>query len=108
MSTVICLSTPVAHSSNVSWSRIRASEPGCTLLSRPPAPRTTGGGAEEGVHDVAEPAETGERVTRGARPGPVVHRVAAEVDDLALLRVGQHLVGGGHLTELVLCVLGRG
>ena len=61
------------------------------------------GAAEEGVHDVAEAAEAGapaERAAAAAAAGVV--RVAAQVDDPPLLRVGQHLVGAADLLELLL------
>ena len=55
--------------------------------------------AEERVHDVLEADErAGAGAGRAARP----ERIAAEVDDLALLRVGQHLVRGVDLLELLL------
>ncbi len=58
-------------------------------------------GAEEGVHDVAErktgPAEA--TCSRRARPG---ERIGAEVVHLALLGVGEHLVGLGDLLEAFL------
>ena len=62
---------------------------------------TAGGAAEERVHDVLEADE------RAAAAGPATaaagrERVAAEVDDLPLLRVGQHLVGGVDLLEPLL------
>jgi hypothetical protein len=67
-----------------------------------PAARTAGAAtAEEGVHDVAEPAEAlRERVAGAALAGR--QRIAAQVDDLPLLRVGQDLVGGGHRLEPLL------
>src|SRR5690606_33088186 len=68
--------------------------------ARATTPATARGGAEEGVHDVAEPAEAAERIAAAAatrRTGTAVHGVTAQVDDLALLGVGQHLVGRGHL-----------
>src|SRR5690606_11050748 len=66
------------------------------------------GATEEGVHDVAEAADPGEGVAC-ARPrtGAVVQRIATQVDDLALLRVGQHLVGLRDLGEAMLGVLRR-
>src|SRR5919202_3262837 len=69
-----------------------------------PAARTprAGPAAEEGVHDVAEPAEAGPAEPTGPGAGAVVERVAAEVDDAALLRVGQGLVGAADLLEALL------
>src|SRR5690606_25210572 len=67
------------------------------------APAPAALAAEEGVHDVAE-AEGAERVARGAGPGAraVAQRVAAEVDDPALLGVGEDLVGVAHLAKALL------
>src|SRR4051794_6800215 len=64
------------------------------------AAHATTGTTEEGVHDVGEPAEG----TGGAAHAAATRRerVAAEVDDLALLRVGQHFVRRGDLFEPVL------
>src|SRR5262249_24115958 len=55
---------------------------------------------EEGVHDVAE-REPGTKAARPrrARPG---ERIGAEVVHLALLGVGEHLVGLGDLLEPLL------
>jgi hypothetical protein len=75
--------------------------------SAPASAAASAGRAEEGVHDVAEAAEPGERVAAAPAARAAVHRVAAEVDDLALLRVGQHLVGRRDLAELVLRVFRR-
>ena len=104
MSTVISLATPVAHSSRVEVEPDQRVGAGLDAAAgSAPASAAPAGRAEEGVHDVAQAAEAGEGV---AQPPPppraVVERVAAEVDDLALLRVGQHLVGRGDLAELVL------
>src|SRR5690606_9355546 len=72
----------------------------------PAAPRAGPGaaggpGAEEGVHDVAE-REPRAAEAAGARTAPGRERVRAEVVHLALLRVGEHLVGLGDLLEPVL------
>src|SRR6185369_9111863 len=58
------------------------------------------GSAEERVHDVLEPDERAGAAT-GATTARA-QRIAPEVDDLPLLRVGQDLVGGVDLLELVL------
>src|SRR5262249_15120613 len=67
--------------------------------ARPRAPRR--GRAKERVHDVLEADERAASARTG-RPGPRAERGAAEVDDLALLRVGQHLVSGIDVLELLL------
>ena len=70
-------------------------------LPDPAARAARGGRAEEGVHDVAEAAEAGaERAAGRAAAGR--QRVAAEVHDLPLLRVGQHLVRRRDLLEALL------
>ena len=102
VSTVTCLVTPVAHSARSSRIRSSESEPGRT---RPIGPAGGRPAAEEGLEDVAEPAETAEAV---ARRGRVLQRIAAEVDDAPLLRVAQHLVGGADLLEPRLRRLRRG
>src|SRR4051812_12176326 len=61
-----------------------------------------GRAAEEGVHDVAEPAEAGAAEPTGPAATARVERVAAEVDDAALLGVAQRLVGAGDLLEALL------
>src|SRR5699024_3349807 len=74
------------------------------------AAATTAASAEEGVHDVAEPAESRERVaaaTAASTARTTVHRVTAEIDDATFLRIGQYLVGGGDLAETLLSVRGR-
>src|SRR5690606_20442996 len=53
---------------------------------------------EERLEDVTEAAETGAAESRTA--AAVFERVAAQVDDPALLRVGEHLVRGGDFLEL--------
>ncbi len=58
--------------------------------------------AEERVHDVAEAAEPRAERAAGLPPPPGRQRVAAEVDDLALLGIGQHLVGARDLLEALL------
>src|SRR4051794_37990752 len=64
------------------------------------AAHATAGAAEERVHDVGEP---GERTTGAAHAATTRReRIATEVDDLALLRVGQHFVRRGDLFEPLL------
>ena len=65
--------------------------------ARPPRARA---GAEERVHDVAE-REPGAEPARPGRPGPG-ERVGPQVVHLALLRVGEHLVGLRDLLEPLL------
>src|SRR4029079_16598746 len=62
------------------------------------AERAWGGrpATEEGLEHVAEPTETGEAVACGGR---VLQRIATGVDNAALLRVAQHLVGYADLLE---------
>ena len=73
-------------------------------LAHPAArPARAGAAAEEGVHDVAEPAEA-LRERRAGAAGTARQRVAAEVDDLPLLRVGQHLVRRRDRLEALLRV----
>ncbi len=65
-------------------------------------PALAGGGAEEGVHDVGE-AEAGRARAEAARATAVRGEgIAAEVVDLALGRVGEHLVSGVDLLEPLL------
>ena len=99
VSTVSSRRTPNAASSRVSVICSRASAPGRTRLRRDAA-TAAAGTAEERLEHVAEPAEAGERIAR--RPRPLRERIAAEVDDAALLGIGEHLVGGGDLFEPVL------
>ena len=61
-------------------------------------PRTA---AEEGVHDIAEAAEPLRKGIAG-RAGTALQGVAAQVDDLPLLRVRQDLVRCRHLLETLL------
>jgi hypothetical protein len=63
---------------------------------RPGPAGGTGAAAEERVHDVAEPAEATERAAAVGRGGV---RVATEVDDAPLVRVGEHLVRPSDLLE---------
>src|SRR5207248_2948590 len=65
--------------------------------ARPPRARA---GAEERVHDVAE-REPGAEPAGPGRPGPG-ERVGSQVVHLALLRVGEHLVGLRDLLEPLL------
>src|SRR5699024_9218499 len=62
-----------------------------------------GGG---GLGDVFEAATSGEASPVTAAGG-VVERVAAHVDDPALLGIGQHLVHRGDLGELLTCLVRR-
>ena len=97
VSTLIGASTPNAVSCRSSSSRRIASAPGRV---RGRGPRD-GRAAEERVHDVLEADERAGR-RRRPPPPPGRQRVAAEVDDLPLLRVGEDLVGGVDLLELLL------
>ena len=72
------------------------------------AARGSAAAAEEGVHDVAEAAEAGAAEAAGAAAAAGLERVTAEVDDAALLRVGQRLVGAGDLLERAPWPRGRG
>jgi hypothetical protein len=63
--------------------------------------------AEEGVHDVLEAHEGGAAGAAGASAAARGQGVAAHVDDLALLGVGEDLEGGVDVLELLLR-LGRG
>jgi hypothetical protein len=58
--------------------------------------------AEERLEDVAEAAEAVERAAGAAAPAVGRERIAAQIDDAALLGIAQHLVGGGDLLEAVL------
>ena len=105
VSTARSLATPVAHSSSVSSIGISASSP-CRTRDRGPRDATAAAATEEGVHDVAE-AHPAERVAHAAGRtaaglAAAAQRVTAEVDDLTLRRVGQHLVGRRDLFELLL------
>ena len=100
VSSVSSRSTPNAVSLRSHSMRSSASAPWRIAAARAAG---AGAAAEEGVHDVAEPAEA-LRERRAGAAGTARQRVAAEVDDLALLRVGQHLVGRRHLLEALLRV----
>lgn len=65
----------------------------------PDRPAAAGSAAEERLEHVAQATKATEST---CRRGGVLQRITAEVDDAALLRVGQHLVGGADLLELVL------
>ena len=93
VSTWISRVAPKAASARSMSSRIKASWPR-RCRGRGPARRAAA--AEEGVHDVGE-AEARPEAAAGRSK-----RVAAEVVQLALLRVGEHLVGGGDLLEPLL------
>ncbi len=95
MSTVTCLVTPVAHSDSSSRIRSSESDPGRT---RPIGPRDVRPAAEERLEHVAEaPETTGESASVSSRR---FQRIPAQVDDAALLRIAEHLVGGADLLEL--------
>src|SRR6266571_1212755 len=66
-----------------------------------PAARSPGSGArtEESVHDVAEREACGKPAGTGAAGR---ERVGAEIIHLALVRVGEHLIGLGDLFEALL------
>ena len=93
VSTVTCLVTPVAHSDRSSRIRSSESEPGRT---RPIGPR-----------EVAPPpknaSNTSPRPPNPPNPLPPprrgFQRIAAQVDDAALLRIAEHLVGDADLLE---------
>ncbi len=66
--------------------------------------RGLAGSAEESVEDVAEAAEGAEALEAAiAAHGAIEAGVAEAVVGLALLRVGEHLVGLVDLLELRLC-----
>ena len=100
VSTVRSRVTPVLQSSRVSRIRIRASAPGCTRL-RGPRPRPPAWPPKNA--SMMSPKPNALNGSAAAAPASAVaQRVAAEVDDAALLRVGQHLVGRAHLAEAFL------
>ena len=81
--------------------RIRSSEsePGRT---RPIGPRDVDPPPKNASNTSPRPPKPAKPL---ARTAGAVHRVAAEVDDAPLLRVGQHLVSDTDLLEQVLCLL---
>ena len=64
--------------------------------------------AEERFEDVAEAApESGTAESAATTAAALLQRIAAEVDDSTLLRIGEHLVCGGNVLEPGLCGLVR-
>ena len=98
VSTVMSLVTPKTRLVELELDRDERVAAGAGAAARPAGRRA----AEERVHDVAEPAEAGAAEAAGPAAAAGVERVAAEVDDAALLRVGQRLVGAGDLLEALL------
>ena len=101
VSTVISRRTPNAVSSRVSEICSSASAPGRTRAAPTASAAHRAAAAEERLEHVAEAAEPAERAA-GTGATALRQRVAAEIDDAALLGVGEHLVGGGDLLEPVL------
>ena len=83
--------------------RLTRLDTGLGSAARAEAPATAAEGtavAEERLEDVAESPAAATETAEAARTG-AGQRITAGVDDATLLRIGQHLVGGADLFELV-------
>ncbi len=94
VSTVTCLVTPVAHSVRSSRIRSSESEPGRTRPMGPREPAPPPKNASK-----TSPSPPNPPANPPPPDGGILHRVAAEVDDAALLGIGEHLVGQLDLGE---------
>ena len=97
VSTVTCLVTPVAHSDRSSRIRSSESEPGRT---RPIGPRRCRRRRRRTPRRRRRAHRSRRNRCRSRPAARALHRIATEVDDAALLRVAQHLVGDADLLEL--------